>query len=219
MNMQNTSPNRTSNKLFIGGINSETTQDELKDYFSQFGSVIQVLVVLDKDTFKSRRFGFVIMKDESSIEKILSLQPHFIQNKQIELKYAHPTNAIEKYDYRNGRSACRYNKLFIGGIGNELKERDLVEYFARFGEISECTVKRNNGVSRGFGFVIFKNEHSINELLGEKVNMKISLKGLILEIKRAVPKESSSYEQKDDKGTIFNEKLLFMGDYLKSIFH
>ncbi|XP_060741410.1 RNA-binding motif protein, X chromosome isoform X2 [Tachysurus vachellii] len=46
-------------KLFIGGLNTETTEKALESYFSKFGRISEVLLMKDRETNKSRGFAFV----------------------------------------------------------------------------------------------------------------------------------------------------------------
>jgi cold-inducible RNA-binding protein len=47
------------NRLFVGNLSYQTTQDDLQEYFSQAGVVTSVTLMLDKVTGKSRGFAFV----------------------------------------------------------------------------------------------------------------------------------------------------------------
>lgn len=209
----------SNKKLFFGGVYSETTEKDIFDYFSKYGEVQLVKLVIDKDTNKSRRFGFVTMKDLASINKILNIQPHFILNKQIECKIAQPASGISSIKSMNETTPEKLgsaNKLFIGGISKTIKERDLVEYFNRFGLINECFIKRSsNGISRGFGFIIFDSSDSIDKVF--KID-QIKIKNCILDIKKAVPRENfipdvaNQNNEKIGNNGIFNEKLLFIGN-------
>jgi RNA recognition motif-containing protein len=51
-------------KLFVGGLAWATTDDSLKQLFSQAGNVVSANVITDRMTGKSRGFGFVEMADE-----------------------------------------------------------------------------------------------------------------------------------------------------------
>ncbi|MCB9756688.1 MAG: RNA-binding protein [Myxococcales bacterium] len=55
-----------SNKLFIGGLSWNTNNEGLSDAFSQFGKVVEANVILDRDTGRSRGFGFVTMDDSDA---------------------------------------------------------------------------------------------------------------------------------------------------------
>jgi cold-inducible RNA-binding protein len=53
-------------KLFIGNLSLETTEDDLRDIFEQVGEVESVLIVTDRDTSRSKGFGFVAMDEEAA---------------------------------------------------------------------------------------------------------------------------------------------------------
>lgn len=46
-------------KLFVGGLPFSTTEDELKEAFAQFGNVTYTKIITDRETNRSRGFGFV----------------------------------------------------------------------------------------------------------------------------------------------------------------
>ncbi len=53
-------------KLFIGGLPYRTTGDELRDAFAQAGEVVSASIVTDRETGRSRGFGFVEMADDAA---------------------------------------------------------------------------------------------------------------------------------------------------------
>lgn len=53
-------------KLFVGGLPYRTTNDELRDAFAQAGEVVSASIVTDRETGRSRGFGFVEMEDSSA---------------------------------------------------------------------------------------------------------------------------------------------------------
>lgn len=60
-------------KLFVGGLPYRTTGDELKDAFSQAGEVATASIVTDRETGRSRGFGFVEMANDGDAEKAISM--------------------------------------------------------------------------------------------------------------------------------------------------
>lgn len=59
------------NKLFIGGIAWTTTEDGLKSHFSQAGDVVEVKIIMNRETGRSKGFGFVTMADAEGAEKAI----------------------------------------------------------------------------------------------------------------------------------------------------
>src|SRR3989344_3821516 len=58
-----------ANKLFVGGLSWVTTDDSLRTFFSQAGTVASASVISDKFTGRSRGFGFVEMSTDEEAEK------------------------------------------------------------------------------------------------------------------------------------------------------
>ena len=51
-------------KLFVGSLSWNTTDDQLKDFFAQAGTVISATVIFDRETNRSKGFGFVEMSSD-----------------------------------------------------------------------------------------------------------------------------------------------------------
>jgi len=66
-------------KIFVGGISLETTDQDLADYFGQFGPIRQAYVIKDPVTKRSKKFGFAIMKKQESVEKVLNCSTHILR--------------------------------------------------------------------------------------------------------------------------------------------
>jgi cold-inducible RNA-binding protein len=52
-------------KLYVGNLSYDTTESSLESLFSQAGEVVEAAVVTDRETGRSRGFGFVEMADEA----------------------------------------------------------------------------------------------------------------------------------------------------------
>jgi hypothetical protein len=58
-------------KLFVGGLSWGTTDAGLREAFSQFGEVTEANVVTDRETGRSRGFGFVSFSDDTACENAM----------------------------------------------------------------------------------------------------------------------------------------------------
>ncbi|CAG8503029.1 3381_t:CDS:2 [Racocetra fulgida] len=61
-------------KIFVGGIAPEVTEEEFKEYFSQFGHVIDATLMVDRDTGRPRGFGFITFDSSEPVEKAMNRQ-------------------------------------------------------------------------------------------------------------------------------------------------
>ena len=60
-------------KLYVGGVPYSSTEDSLKNHFSQAGEVASATIITDRYTGRSRGFGFVEMADEDGAKKAIEL--------------------------------------------------------------------------------------------------------------------------------------------------
>ncbi|KAG4400422.1 hypothetical protein AAZX31_07G048700 [Glycine max] len=58
-----------STKIFVGGLAWETQRDTMRRYFEQFGEILEAVVITDKNTLKSKGYGFVTFKDPEAAMK------------------------------------------------------------------------------------------------------------------------------------------------------
>jgi RNA recognition motif-containing protein len=58
-------------KLFVGGLHWDTSADDLRKIFAAAGTVVDAVIMLDRDTGDSRGFGFVTMADRRAATKAM----------------------------------------------------------------------------------------------------------------------------------------------------
>jgi RNA recognition motif-containing protein len=77
-------------KLFVGGISWNTGDAELRQAFEAFGEVSEATVVTDRQTGRSRGFGFVsFTEDESATKAISEMDGTELDGRNIRVNEAH----------------------------------------------------------------------------------------------------------------------------------
>merc|ERR1712212_1409014 len=191
--------------IFVGNLSLYTCPDKLKIYFSKFGDIESVRVMIHSETRRSRRFGFISFSNEDSVKSVLKYQEtqkFYLDGCRLDVK-----NAFKKSDEEGGVLPVQRTKKpfvpksvfesfksspnvgdkknFVGGLGQDIIEEDIQECFSKFGEIKKIhliTDKETNR-SRGFCFILFANEISANLALASKT---VYIKGKQVDIKKAV---------------------------------
>ena len=80
-----------SNKLYVGNLAFETSGDNLRQHFEQAGTVETATVVEDRDTGRSRGFGFVEMSTKEEAEAAISqLDGNDLNGRSLKVNAAKP---------------------------------------------------------------------------------------------------------------------------------
>lgn len=83
-----------ASRLFVGNLPFSTTQDDLQDYFAQAGQVVNVNVMQDRATGRSRGFAFVEMANpEDATKAIDMLNKKEFQGRPLTVNEARPREA------------------------------------------------------------------------------------------------------------------------------
>lgn len=77
-------------KLFVGSLSWGVNDDQLQDFFAQVGKVISAKVITDRDTGRSKGFGFVEMEDEDAKKAIAELDGKELDGRAIAVNEARP---------------------------------------------------------------------------------------------------------------------------------
>ncbi len=77
-------------KIYVGNLPFRTSSNELADLFGRFGEVQSADVVLDRDTGRSRGFGFVEMADDAARSAIEELDGSDLDGRRLTVNEARP---------------------------------------------------------------------------------------------------------------------------------
>lgn len=98
-------------KIFVGGVSQDTSADEVKAYFNQFGKVEETVMLMDQQTKRHRGFGFVTFENEDVVDRVCEIHFHTIKNKKVECKKAQPKEAVTP------AAQLLQKRLMLGGLG------------------------------------------------------------------------------------------------------
>jgi cold-inducible RNA-binding protein len=95
-----------SKKLFVGNLSFQTTENDVTDAFAHVGAVEAVSIITDRDTGRSKGFGFVTMSEEDADKAIGTLNGSQLNGRALTVNEAKP---MVKRDFggRNGGGGGR----------------------------------------------------------------------------------------------------------------
>ncbi|CAG9827597.1 unnamed protein product [Diabrotica balteata] len=77
-------------KIFVGGLTSDLSDDDIKNYFSQFGSIIDIEMPFDKQKNQRKGFCFITFESEQVVNELLKQPKQTIKDKEVDVKKATP---------------------------------------------------------------------------------------------------------------------------------
>ncbi|XP_028672069.1 cold inducible RNA binding protein b [Erpetoichthys calabaricus] len=104
-------------KLFVGGLSFETSERSLEDVFSKYGHVSEVVVIKDRETHKSRGFGFVTFENpEDAKDAMIAMNGKSVDGRQIRVDQAGKSSGNRSGGGYRGRPSGR-GAFFRGSRG------------------------------------------------------------------------------------------------------
>src|SRR6185369_4901706 len=79
-----------SKKLFVGNLSFQTTEGDVTSTFGQCGAVESVSIITDRDTGRSKGFGFVVMEEEGAEKAIATLNGSQLNGRTLTVNEAKP---------------------------------------------------------------------------------------------------------------------------------
>ncbi|KAI8470068.1 MAG: hypothetical protein J3K34DRAFT_368705, partial [Monoraphidium minutum] len=171
---QQPAPRANPNKVFVGGLSWETTDERLAAYFANFGEVTEAFVSFDRNTGRPRGFGFVCFADPAVVDKVVAQGKHHIDRREVEAKKAVPkedtpapaAGAPGAGGARGDAAAQKTRKIFVGGLAPSVDDAALRAYFEQYGPVEDGVVMydHDNKRPRGFGFITFAEEGAVDRV-------------------------------------------------------
>ncbi|XP_075818701.1 heterogeneous nuclear ribonucleoprotein A1-like [Microtus pennsylvanicus] len=181
-------------KLFIGGLSIETTDESLRSHFEQWGTLTDCVVMRDPNTKRSSGFRFDTSATVEEVDGSMNARPHTVDGRVVE-----PKRAVSREDSQRPGAHLTMEKIFIGGIKEDMEEHHLRDYFEQYGEIevTEIMTNRSSGKKRGFAIVTFDDHDSMDKMVIQKYHI---VNGHNCEVRKALSKQEMASALSSQRG-------------------
>lgn len=161
----------------------ETTDDGLRSYFEQYGTLSDCVVVMNQGLGRSRCFGFITYSTPEEADAAMAVKPHVIDGNNVELK-----RAVKREDANKPEVLANVKKIFVGGVKDHMEPDNLSQYFSQYGVVEKVEIisDKQTGRKRGFGFVFFEDTDSATKAVLTKFH---NIEGNQVEVKKALTKQ------------------------------
>lgn len=99
----------SQSKIYVGNLSYSTSEDELRDFFSQYGSIQDTKLILDMSTGRSKGFGFITYTSSNDCENALAANGAELDGRKLKVNLAREDNR------RSGGSNNRSGGYRAGG--------------------------------------------------------------------------------------------------------
>lgn len=190
--------------VFIKNLDKNIDNKAIYDTFSAFGNILSCKVAQDEKG-NSKGYGFVHFETEeaanTSIEKVNGM---LLSGKKVFVGRFISRKEREK---ALGEKNKLYTNVYVKNFGDELNDELLRDMFEKYGKItSHKVMSKDDGKSRGFGFVAFENAEAA-EIAVKALNGKELGDGKVLYVGRAQKKVERQLELKRKFEEIKTERL------------
>ncbi|BHF66533.1 hypothetical protein SprV_0200955200 [Sparganum proliferum] len=178
-------PTISTVKIYVGDLPEKTTNDDLLEYFRQFGTVDDPYVAKDFKTGKSLNYGFVTFSDPQCVDKVLNTAPHFLKGSRIYVRRFKAPSQREASTAPTSQELPTIStvKIHVCDLPEKTTKDDLLEYFKQFGTVDDPYVAKDfkTGKSLSYGFVTFSDPQSVDKVLNAAPHF---LKGSNIHVRR-----------------------------------
>lgn len=178
--------------IFIKNLDKSVDTKSLYDTFSLFGKILSCKVACDEGG-ASKGYGFVHFENEEGAQKAIDkVNGMLLNDKKVFVGKFLPR---EQRRRELGDTAYKFTNVFVKNFGDKLDKEALEKLFGKYGEITSSALMTNeDGKSKGFGFVAFKNAEDANKAVEALHEFPIEGSDLKLYVGRAQKKEERKAE-------------------------
>jgi len=157
--------NDGSNTIFVGGLSFQAGEEDVKEFFSEFGTVVSVRIPVHSDTGRKKGLAFVEFSSPAEAQAALAKDQAEMMgrylNVNISTSQARGSSAPRNQQLSEKPAGCK--TVFVGNLSWQASEDDLRHAFAECGPIDNVRIAwdMENDRSKGFGHVEFSTEEAV----------------------------------------------------------
>ncbi|XP_065166053.1 protein alan shepard isoform X2 [Atheta coriaria] len=145
--------------LYIRGLTPNTTDKDLVNMCSQYGTIISTKAILDKNTNKCRGYGFVDFENPASAERAVKA----LTAKNVQAQMAKVGNWLHRRPTQQEQDPTN---LYIANLPTTYKESDVDNMLSKFGQVISTRILRDSvGVSKGVGFARMESKEKCEQII------------------------------------------------------
>ncbi|KAJ1924557.1 E3 ubiquitin-protein ligase pub1 [Tieghemiomyces parasiticus] len=160
--------------LYVGNLDSNITEDELREVFAPLGDVQSVKIITNRAfAHGGLNYGFVEFVDHISAGRALAeIQGKELHDKELKINWAFASSINTRED------TSAHFHIFVGDLSPEVNDQILQKAFMEFGNMSDARVMwdAKSGKTRGFGFVAYRDradaERAIEAMNGQPIGSR-----------------------------------------------
>ncbi|CAI2166833.1 17591_t:CDS:2 [Funneliformis geosporum] len=161
-----------TNTIFVGNLSYNVDAEWLRHEFKEAGEIVDVRIASDRDTGRSKGFGYVEFTTAEEASNAMKFLGKEIDGRTINLDFSTPKQS-KKDDLQMGTSEVS-DTIFVGNLAFNITEDQMWETFGEYGQIVSVRLPthEDSGGLKGFGYVQFSDIDAAQkamELHGTKI--------------------------------------------------
>jgi len=194
---------RDARTVFAYNMPTKAGEREITKFFERVGKVRDVRLITDRNSRRSKGFGYIEMDSMSAVSEAIQLSGTQFMGKIVQIQ----ASQSEKNGVATASQAARGpTRLLVAGLHANITEADIQAIFLVFGEVDFVHLHREpeTGVSKGFAFVQFKNgdaaKRALVQVNGQELAGRPLKVGLVSETGNK--QSQAAFTEEDGEGAV-----------------
>jgi len=170
---------RSQRTVFACQIHPKNEERDLFEFFSEAGRVIDIQLLRDSRTFRSKGLGYIEFEDRTSIPTALSFSGKSLGGYPIIVQLTQAEKNIAAQAAADVANAQLPLKIRVKNLPRKISEEDIHPVFSAFGDIMRISLHRSDDGETREGYVEFKKESEAIAALGQLNGLEILGKKMV----------------------------------------